>query len=545
MKENQPNIYPIPMPRGLSKNIFQKLCLLSLYIPLVLITLLGNNAHSANKNDAKTRELPNILYGITIDGIEPLKEVVDSISSLAQRPTTRVVFDEWVPASEYTHALDLLHPKSFIMGEILDSYYVNQYSVSAYSQRVKEYLDAHNDKVDIWEIGNEVNGEWLGNPDHVIKKIEDAYRQVKARNAKAALTLYYNKDCWSYPREEMFEWAKTRLPNHIREGIDYLLVSYYEEDCNHLKPDWQNVFNRLGTLFPRAKLGFGEVGSSNNGLKAEYLKKYYTMKINHPRYIGGHFWWYYVQDMVPKSKPLWSTLNTILKDGKRNGKNDSLCSAKAHSLPNNKWQQISLPCRPPSGNNTITSIFGNNTIGEYGSDWIAYRYDTSLGKYIALKAKDRINQGNGYWIIQTTGKKIMLSMPPNSTSTPVTQSASCTSPQGCFEIPLKTQANTNQWNMLGHPLNEHHTLSDLRVTSGDKSTRRKCNITNACTLKDADTAGITHSQLWHYIDKSTGYKILKASDSINPWDGFWAATLSKSNGSNPTLLIPLKNSSNH
>jgi hypothetical protein len=199
MKKNQRSINPIRMLQGLNKNMLRKLFLFSFYLSLTLIASQVKNAHSANESNAKIRKLPNILYGITIDGIEPLKEIVDSISSLAQRPTTRVVFDEWVPAFEYTHALDLLHPKSFIMGGILDSYYVNQYSVSAYSQRVKEYLDAHNDKVDIWEIGNEVNGEWLGNPSHVVKKIEDAYRQVKARNAKTALTLYYNKDCYYLP----------------------------------------------------------------------------------------------------------------------------------------------------------------------------------------------------------------------------------------------------------------------------------------------------------------------------------------------------------
>ena len=270
------------------------------------------------------RTVPDPLYGITLDTITPLNKIIDSISSLPKRMTIRVVFDEWVPAKYYTKALKSLHTNSYIMGEILDSFYVKDYSTAQYSKRVKEYLDIHGDTVDIWEIGNEVNGEWLGKPDHVAQKIEDAYQQVKARHYKTALTLYYNQKCWTHPWEKIFHWAKTRLSSHLRSGLDYLLVSYYEEDCNNLKPDWQKVFNKLGRIFPNAKLAFGEVGTSQSRKKPKYLKRYYTMNIDHPRYVGGYFWWYYSQDMVPKTKPLWSTLNSVLihmDTNKRHAKN--------------------------------------------------------------------------------------------------------------------------------------------------------------------------------------------------------------------------------
>ncbi|RUM94275.1 MAG: hypothetical protein DSZ28_04040 [Thiothrix sp.] len=259
------------------------------------------------------RAIHHPLYGITIDSVEPLDKIVDSISSLSKRPTTRVVFDKWAPASDYTQALEALYPDSYIMGEILDSFDVKDYTTRQYHERVKEYLDAHGDKVDIWEIGNEVNGEWLGHPGQVVSKIEDAYHQVKTRGYRTALTLYYNKDCWKYAEEEMFNWVATRLSADVRKGLDYLLVSYYEEDCNDLKPDWQGVFNRLGELFPHAKLGFGEVGIKDTDRKANYLESYYTMRIDHPRYVGGHFWWYYRQDMVSKTKLLWSILDNVLR----------------------------------------------------------------------------------------------------------------------------------------------------------------------------------------------------------------------------------------
>ena len=284
---------------------------------VLCLALLMAGCQTVDRNGTNTEELRILLhplYGITIDSVEPLDLIVDSISSLSKRPTTRVVFDKWAPASDYIQALNALYPNSYIMGELLDSFDVQDYTTQQYRERVKEYLDAHGNKVDIWEIGNEVNGEWLGNPGQVVSKIENAYHQVNARGYRTALTLYYNKNCWKYASEEMFNWAETRLSADLRKGLDYLLVSYYEEDCNNLKPDWQSVFNQLGEIFPSARLGFGEVGIKDKARKAEYLEDYYTIKIDHPRYVGGHFWWYYKQDMVSKTKPLWLTLDRVLRE---------------------------------------------------------------------------------------------------------------------------------------------------------------------------------------------------------------------------------------
>ena len=50
---------------------------------------------------------------------------------------------------------------SGVMGELLDSYYVSQYSFAEYEARAIEYVDVLDEHVDIWEIGNEINGEWV------------------------------------------------------------------------------------------------------------------------------------------------------------------------------------------------------------------------------------------------------------------------------------------------------------------------------------------------------------------------------------------------
>ena len=147
----------------------------------------------------------------------------------------------------------------------------------------------------------------------VVAKITGAYDLAKARGKTTALTLYYNEDCWSRGSNEMFTWAQNNIPERMKQGLDYVLVSYYEEDCNDLRPDWPTVFAKLAAMFPNSRIGFGEIGTTDPARKAEYLTRYYTMKINQANYIGGYFWWYYREDMVPWTQPLWTTLNNAIQ----------------------------------------------------------------------------------------------------------------------------------------------------------------------------------------------------------------------------------------
>lgn len=267
---------------------------------------------SATPSVASGRIVPAPLYGVTVDDVSRLGDITESLRRLSKMPTTRIVFDEEVEPDYYRKPAVAINKVSYVMGEILDSFYVKTVSVPGYIDRTRKYLNALSDVVDIWEVGNEINGEWLGANDDVVAKMSGAYDLVKSQNKTAALTLYYNQDCWSRKSNEMFTWANANIPYRMKQGLDYVFISYYEADCNGLKPDWPAVFQKLSVMFPGSKIGFGEVGTASRTKKAEYLTRYYTQKINVPNYVGGHFWWYYRQDMVPYTKPLWNTLNSVI-----------------------------------------------------------------------------------------------------------------------------------------------------------------------------------------------------------------------------------------
>jgi len=256
----------------------------------------------------------NKMNGITIDGISGLNNIVNSIRAHSVKTTTRIVFDEWQPASGYLNAVNRLDSVTQIMGELLDSYYVNDYSVQQYKDRTDEYLPLLGSKVDIWEIGNEVNGEWIGNRDSVMAKIYYAYYRAEKSGYKTAMTLYYNKNCWENPRHEMFRWVNENVPQKMKQGLDYVFVSYYEDDCNNYQPNWQQVFDSLQVLFPASRLGIGECGTTINSRKVEYINRYYNMNVTTSSFIGGYFWWYYKQDCVPfTTKPLWQVIDNAMR----------------------------------------------------------------------------------------------------------------------------------------------------------------------------------------------------------------------------------------
>jgi hypothetical protein len=280
--------------------------------------VLGANT-SRQISTAPNRPLPSPLYGDTVDDVSNVAGTVAGLRNLPQAPTTRLYFDVGEPASYYTAAINALRPVSYIMGELLDSSDETSISTSAYNTRVNSYLAAFGSKVDLWEIGNEVNGNWTGSYPTVSAKLTEAYNDVSAAGKSSALTLYYNVGCGDGSSElSPLAFSSKYVPASVRDGLSYVLLSYYEDDCNSIRPSaatWTAYFRQLHALYPNAKLGFGEVGL-NNPVQSKTLTSaesmipyYYGLSINLPYYAGGYFWWYFKEDCLPyTSKPLWASL---------------------------------------------------------------------------------------------------------------------------------------------------------------------------------------------------------------------------------------------
>jgi hypothetical protein len=248
------------------------------------------------------------LYGVTVDTVSNLPAIMAGARSLPHRPTTRIYFDIRHGPDYYLPAVSRLHQVSYLIGELLDSSDEPKIPVRAFGARVSSYLDTLGGGVDIWEIGNEVNGAWAGRYATVSAKLTEAYRAVAARGYATALTLYYNAGCGD-GRGELgpLAFSQRWVPPAVRAGLGYVLVSYYSDDCRDIRPStatWAAFFRHLHALYPGARLGFGEIGTNNPATPPamaaakSLIRYYYGLRIKLRYYIGGYFWWYYDEDCL-------------------------------------------------------------------------------------------------------------------------------------------------------------------------------------------------------------------------------------------------------
>jgi hypothetical protein len=114
---------------------------------------------------------------------------------------------------------------SYVMGELLDSSDEVGISTARFAERVRSYLPALGGKVDLWEIGNEVNGNWTGPYPVVSAKLTAAYKEVNAAGGRTALTLYTTSDAGRAGRTEPLAFSRRSVPSAVRSGLDYVFLS--------------------------------------------------------------------------------------------------------------------------------------------------------------------------------------------------------------------------------------------------------------------------------------------------------------------------------
>lgn len=212
-----------------------------------------------------------------------------------------------------------------ILGQLFDSDSQAKLSLELFKERVNETLnDPVFALVDAWEVGNEVNGRWLGG--QIVEKIEYAAAQVKKcfPNKPVWLTLY-----WYGVQDEkessLFNWIDNNITKDIGDNIDAITLSIYI-DQQPLNFTWDMVMSHLAELFPGKEIMVGEMaftdpttdefyiegneGWDNDTGVAHYIVNRYASAFATPNSVGGGFWWFYDQEMVGKTA-LWHTLRDL------------------------------------------------------------------------------------------------------------------------------------------------------------------------------------------------------------------------------------------
>ncbi|WP_428770866.1 hypothetical protein V1L52_03220 [Treponema sp. HNW] len=264
------------------------------------------------------------IYGITVDDSwyeqVKLSHIIEGIKDMPVKPTVRIVMSKNTDMEEYRFLFERIHEHAYVMACPVDSYEMKSYkNVRSYRKRFEKAYAYLAPYTDMWEIGNEVNGEnWLGkNPQFIADKITAAYDVISGHGGKTVLTSYYTPP--AVQKIEMTDWLTAYIPRKLKEGVDYLFVSYYEDDNGGFLPDWGKIFTELHILFPNSKLGIGECGNTaadaTEKTKIQTVMRYYTMPDYTEHFVGGGFWWYWVQDCIPhKNNSVWKAINKCISE---------------------------------------------------------------------------------------------------------------------------------------------------------------------------------------------------------------------------------------
>ncbi|MDQ6873936.1 MAG: Tat pathway signal sequence [Actinomycetota bacterium] len=272
--------------------------------------------------------LPPAQWGVTFDDISGGSSALATVSQLVQGSSVdgwvRIVFDRSEPAGYYAAEVTGAHQAGLhVLGQILDSSDMAAVSLSAWQTRVQSYVAAL-PSVDEWEIGNEVNGNWLGGS--VAAKVAYAATYVKAHtSARTMLTLYWQlgEDNAS---DSMFTWAAANLAASTRAAVDDIGLSLYPED-HPMGAAFDRVMTTLHAAFPAQRLLVTELGYWSADLghtwwwgsqsaptttgRLAVARLYQTAGLGYSYAGGGGYWWYYLTEALPTSTPLWGTLAAL------------------------------------------------------------------------------------------------------------------------------------------------------------------------------------------------------------------------------------------
>lgn len=284
-------------------------------LPTQLPAPIPSPSPSASPSPNST-ELPRLgapakrIIGFTVDDPWQTGPILKTLKAAHGKAGLRVVFDEGVKASEYVEILKAYKPHAWILGELLDSASLKDCDVSCYEKRAKDYA-AIFPLYDVLEVGNEVNGDWVGS--NVVEKISRAVAITKGTHIPVAITLYMDE------QETWKAWARKLTPE-LRAQFDYAFMSHYPDDNNGHEPNWDETARMMGELFPNAELGIGEMGPGESRFKGTapisrmaIASRYWRLPVDHPKWIGFGGYWYGSQELKKYQDQFVNTLMEAMK----------------------------------------------------------------------------------------------------------------------------------------------------------------------------------------------------------------------------------------
>jgi hypothetical protein len=285
------------------------------------------------------RRAKDLRFGLTID--DSLLKRLDDVEWVAEAARrsgsnwVRVVFAPnpkdflytRLPSfNEYDHIIDELKKQKLrVMGCVLDTaQWPKSLTPELYAERVKSLVLHYKGKVDSWEVGAELNGDWLGgasapfSPEEVFKIYSAGASRAKelVPEAEVVATLYAWEQTAPDRAHSLSGWLKTFVPRGFGSNLDVVGLSVQPED-NPAGMGFERLFEVTAEALPRHRLMLSSLGyvegdkvsgyhwldpKDVDGGRKDLLILYTTASCAFRASACGGFWWQTLDQMLPPGR---------------------------------------------------------------------------------------------------------------------------------------------------------------------------------------------------------------------------------------------------
>ncbi len=274
-------------------------------------------------------------FGLTLDEsmlkrLDDLDWVVDAVSRSGAN-WVRLVFransSDFTYSSlrsfnEYDGIIERLSRKKIsVMGSVLDTtQWPKSLTPDLYAERVKNLVLHYRGKISSWEVGSELNGDWLGGAGAPFS-VDEIYRIYSSGAAKVkeldpeletVATLYAWEETAPDRAHALSGWLTLQVKRGFGKNLDVLGLSVQPEDnpagmgLEHLVtvardalPGQKILISSLGFAEKEQVKGYWWLSDDIESARKDVAVLYTTISCAMPRSLCGVFWWQTLDQMLP------------------------------------------------------------------------------------------------------------------------------------------------------------------------------------------------------------------------------------------------------
>ncbi len=285
------------------------------------------------------RRAPGLRFGLTLD--ESLLKRLDDLEWIAEavrrsgsdwvrlvfRPnSTDFLYSSLRSFNEYDGVIEeLARNKIKVMGSVLDSTaWPKTLTPELYAERTKNLVLHFRGKISSWEVGTELNGDWLGGasapftPEQVYRTYTAGVNKVKELDPEleTVATLYAWEETAPDREHALSGWIPAQVKRGFGRNLDVVGLSIQPEE-NPLGMGFERAFDGASEALPRQKLMVSSLGyvekeelkgywwlapDDADGARKDIAILYTTASCAMPRSLCGGFWWQTLDQMLPPGR---------------------------------------------------------------------------------------------------------------------------------------------------------------------------------------------------------------------------------------------------